>query len=334
MTLRSPRATYLIVILILTVAGGVTAGWYSGLDLFGRSTGNRALVLSGNIEAHESVLAFKAVQSRIVELPFDEGQWVESGTVLARLDDSDYRQQASVDEAALLVQERQYGAARENVDAARKTVQRGVADVAQKSLDYNRTQRLWQQRVTSTADRDLAETALTEARAALERDQAMQRVAEENLALAHANVRYAREKLKLTKILLGYTILRAPFSGVILVRQAELGEVMLPGAPVVTLADLDHVWLRAYVNETDLTRVRWGQTATVRTDAYPARTYRGRVSFISSKAEFTPKSVETHAERVTLVYRVKIDVDNPEHELKPGMPADAILDVQPSTADD
>ena len=106
---------------------------------------------------------------------------------------------------------------------------------------------------------------------------------------------------------------------------------MTPGTPVVTLADLDHVWLRAYINETDIGKVRYGQRATVKTDTYPGKNYAGRVSFISSSAEFTPKSVETHAERVTLVYRIRIDIDNATHELVPGMPADATLEaVRPS----
>jgi HlyD family secretion protein len=98
---------------------------------------------------------------------------------------------------------------------------------------------------------------------------------------------------------------------------------------VVTLADLDNIWLRAYINETDLGKVRWGQSVLVTTDTYPGKSYRGRISFISSGAEFTPKSVETHAERVTLVYRIKIDVENPNHELKPGMPADAVIQLNP-----
>ena len=102
---------------------------------------------------------------------------------------------------------------------------------------------------------------------------------------------------------------------------------MAPGTPVVTLADLDHVWLRGYISETDLGRIRWGQPATLRTDTYPDKPYRGRVSFIASKAEFTPKSIETHRERVTLVYRIKIEVENPNHELKPGMPADAVIET-------
>ena len=139
-------------------------------------------------------------------------------------------------------------------------------------------------------------------------------------------------RMRLAEITLGYTVLTAPFAGVILVRQAELGEVMLPGTPVVTLADLDHVWLRAYINEKDIAKIRFGQRAVIRTDTYPDKRYEGRISFISSQAEFTPKSVETHAERVTLVYRIKIDVDNSGHDLKPGMPADASIELKPSSA--
>ncbi|MFY9912326.1 MAG: efflux RND transporter periplasmic adaptor subunit, partial [Candidatus Sulfotelmatobacter sp.] len=87
------------------------------------------------------------------------------------------------------------------------------------------------------------------------------------------------------------------------------------------------IWLRAYIAETDLGRARWGQEATITTDTYPGKPYRGHVSFISSSAEFTPKSVQTYKERITLVYRIKIDIENPNHELKPGMPADASIDL-------
>ena len=106
----------------------------------------------------------------------------------------------------------------------------------------------------------------------------------------------------------------------------------MPGTPVVTLADLDHIWLRAYLPETDLGRIRWGQDAVITTDTYPGKQYHGRVSFIASDAEFTPKSVQTYKERVTLVYRIKIDIDNPSHELKPGMPADAHITLASENA--
>ena len=104
----------------------------------------------------------------------------------------------------------------------------------------------------------------------------------------------------------------------ITVRQAELGEYVVPGTPVVTIADLDHLWVRAYVSETDLGRVRWGQAVTLRTDTYPGKSYSGTISFISSDAEFTPKTVQTNKERVALVYRIKVDVENPQPRTEAG----------------
>jgi HlyD family secretion protein len=305
-----------------------TAGVYLGIGLLpARSAASRDLLLSGNIETHESVVAFKSVQSRIVELPFDEGQWVEAGTLLARLDAADYQQQVTIGEATLRARRAELASAKQGLEAARGAVLADVADQAQRKLDWQRTGTLWHQGIAARAEFDRMETAVKQSDAILQRDRAFAAARARDIEVARAIVRTAREQLQLARILLDYTTLRAPFAGVILVRQAELGEVMLPGTPVVTLADLNHVWLRVYVRETDLGRIRWGQTATIRTDTYPDRRYTGRISFISSKAEFTPKSVETHAERVTLVYRIRIDVENPSHELKPGMPADATIDL-------
>ena len=317
-----------IALSVAVVAGGAAVLALAWVDLFGARLPQDTLIVSGNIEAHESVLAFQMVQARIVELPFDEGQWVEGGTVLARVDDSSYRQDVEVGESAVEVQERQLAAAEQSLEAAGKTVASDEADLAQKTLDAERASDLLRGGVASTQTRDLAETVLKQTRAALERDRALARVAEKNLAVARASLESARQRVELARITLGYTVLHAPFSGVILVRQAELGEVMLPGTPVLTLADLDHVWLRSYVNEPDLPKVHFGQAATLRADGLPGKRFSGRISFISSKAEFTPKSVETHAERVTLVYRIKIDVENPGHELKPGMPVDALIDLR------
>ncbi len=319
------KRTVLLVVVLMLGAGTWAA--YSVLFEHGGSTGR--LLVSGNIEAHESVLSFKTVQSRIVELPFDEGQWVKAGTLLARLEDHDYRQQVAVDEATLSVQQRQLALALRNLEAATRTVAIDQADVWQKTIDYQRDQELWRSNVIPTQTRDLAETALKQSRAALERDQALQAAAEASVSVAQASIKNAQESLKLARIILGYTTLYAPFSGVILVRNAELGENMQPGTPVFTLADLDHVWLRAYVNETDIGRVRFGQAALITTDSYSGHKYLGRISMISENAEFTPKSVETHAERVTLVYRIRIDIENQSHELKPGMPADATIELSP-----
>jgi HlyD family secretion protein len=281
------------------------------------------VLLSGNIEAHESVLSFKSVQSRIIELPFDEGQWVHKGQLIARVDDSDYLQNVNVARAALAQSEQQVKVAIADLAAAQKTVASDEADRAQKSADFRRYQVLFEADATSAQSRDLAETAFRQSKANLQRDNAREVAAKKSVHAAEAAARNASATLKLNEIILGYTVLRAPFDGVILTRQSELGEVMLPSAPVVTLADLDHVWVRAYLNETDLGKVHFGQPAAITADSFPGRTFKGRISFIASQAEFTPKSVETHAQRVTLVYRVKIDIFNPTHELVPGMPVDA-----------
>lgn len=312
----------------------LTAGLVVTLGLVGWQRGwwvarddHSTLLLSGNIEAHESVLGFKTVQSRIVELPFDEGQWIAKGAVVARVEDADYRQQVAMARAAVTVQQRQLAAAAQSLEAARKTLLADAADVSYKQADFARIRDLAAKGFAAADARDLADAALKQSQALLERDRALEQAAERNVELARAAVGNAGESRKLAEIQEDYTTLRAPFDGVILVRHAELGEVTVPGTPVITLADLDHVWLRAYVNEPDIGRVRLGQEAVVTADNYPGRRYRGRVAFIAEKAEFTPKSVETHAERVTLVYRIRIDVDNPRHELLPGIPADARLQL-------
>ena len=320
-----------LIVAILFSAGGFAAYSYKETleNLFGAPTGPGTILVSGNIEAHQSVLGFKAVQSSIVELPFDEGQWVKKGTLIARLDDSDYRQQVQIAEANLEVQRRQLAAAEQNLSAARKTVQSDAADLELRKVQYDRAETLMQKGAGTVQARDVAYAAFRQSSATYERDQALEAAAEKQVELAKANVHSAKENLRLAQIVLSYTILRAPFDGVISVRQAELGEIVMPGTPVVTLADLDHVWLRAYINEPDIGKIRLGQSANVKTDTYPGKSYKGRVSFISPVAEFTPKTVETHAERVTLVYRIRIDIFNPTHELLPGMPADAVLEALP-----
>jgi HlyD family secretion protein len=122
--------------------------------------------------------------------------------------------------------------------------------------------------------------------------------------------------------------LKSPLSGVVLSKAAEVGEFILAGAPVVTVASMDTVWLRAYIPEAHLGSVKLGQPVQVTTDTYAGKVYEGRVTFIASEAEFTPKNVQTEEQRVKLVYRIKVDVPNPDMELKPGMPAEAFITTQ------
>ena len=126
---------------------------------------------------------------------------------------------------------------------------------------------------------------------------------------------------------LAETELFASFDGVVLSTSAEPGSYLNPGSPVLTIGDIANVWVRAFVSETDLGRIRLNQEANVSVDAYPDRSWKGRVSYISSAAEFTPRSVQTTEERTNLVYRIKIQLDNPDGVLKPGMPADAVIEA-------
>ena len=140
-----------------------------------------------------------------------------------------------------------------------------------------------------------------------------------------ASVKRSRAQLELANTKLGWADLASPLNGYILVKSAEEGEVVQVGAPVFTAVDLNNVWVTAYINETDVGKVNLSQKATVKIDSFPHKSYRGWVSFISQQAEFTPKYIQTQQERVKLVYRIKVRVDNTDLELKPGMPADAYI---------
>jgi HlyD family secretion protein len=145
---------------------------------------------------------------------------------------------------------------------------------------------------------------------------------EQELSTRRAEIERSKASLALIDSQLEDTIAVCPEDGVVLVKSAEVGEVLAPGTTVLTVGDMDHPWLRGYINETDRPKVKIGAKAKVTTDE-PGKVYWGRVSFIASEAEFTPKQIQTQQERVKLVYRIKIDLENPRHELKVNMPADA-----------
>jgi HlyD family secretion protein len=172
-----------------------------------------------------------------------------------------------------------------------------------------------------TARSKLAEgqAALKQARDNLKKIEAI----ESEVEAARAQVQSAKAELELAEIRLNYTELRAPFKGILVSRNVEPGEVVTPGQEVLSLSDLSEVDLKVFVDETEIGKVRPGQAVDVKIDTFPSKTYAGQVSFISPEGEFTPKIIQTHKERVKLVYLVKITIPNPNLELKTGMPADA-----------
>ena len=173
---------------------------------------------------------------------------------------------------------------------------------------------------------EAASAAVQRARAALKMSEANAlelKRREQELTARRADIERSKANIAVIESQLSDTVANSPVDGVVLVKSADPGEVLGVGTTVVTVGDIDHPWLRGYVNETDLGKVKIGSHARVTTDSHPGKTYQGRVSFIASEAEFTPKQIQTQEERVKLVYRIKIDVDNPNRELKSNMPADA-----------
>jgi HlyD family secretion protein len=151
----------------------------------------------------------------------------------------------------------------------------------------------------------------------------------ERIEAQRAAVAAAQATVQQVNAMLGNAVIRAPFDGVVTVKDREIGETVSPGAPVLTVTNLNDRWVRIYIPETSIGAVHLGQGATITADTYKGRVYRGEVSFIASEAEFTPKNVQTKDERVKLVYAVKVRITSDStYDLKPGIPADVQLGVK------
>jgi len=216
---------------------------------------------------------------------------------------------------------------------AREDISRSQYDQAKARLDSTAAQLRQAEDKLALVKEGPRSEEIAAARAQVARAQAAVQTAEANrielrrkqqeLAARRAEIERARAQVGITQTQIADNTLVAPIDGVILVKSAEAGEVVAAGTTLVSLGDIVHPWMRAYINETDLGRVKLGDPVLLRTDSFKGKTYDGRVSFIASEAEFTPKQIQTKEERVKLVYRLKIDVDNPHQELKNNMPMDA-----------
>ncbi|HPD21872.1 MAG: efflux RND transporter periplasmic adaptor subunit [Desulfomonilia bacterium] len=331
-----------ILILAVLIAGGILYALFTGRN-------DRDVIrVSGNIEATEVQLSFK-IPGRLQSRPVSEGDRVKKGQIVAELDRSDEevsveQARSNVNYARSVLRELEKGSRTQEVEAARAELKRAQAglETAQAQLelarsDYERFSKLQDQGGISLRDLEEYRTRYAVAQSAYGEADARVRAARQQLSLveegprkekieqAASQLESAEKALKKAELFLSYTTLRSPMDAVVLSTAAEAGEYLNPGTPVMTIADLERPWLRAYVSETDLGRIALNQEVEVTTDTYPGKVYQGRISFISSEAEFTPKSVQTEEERVNLVYRIKISLKNPNQELKPGMPADAVI---------
>jgi HlyD family secretion protein len=256
----------------------------------------RELRFSGTVEVTEVEIS-PELSAKIVILHHREGDEVKEGDPLLDLDESDLASRLREAEAARRAAEAQVSVARARMENAQR--------------DYNRNLQLYQAKVISASVFDAVKTAYE--------------VAKNSYEASQSQYKGARSQVETLQVQLQKTHIYSPITGVVLERSVEAGEVIFPGTVAMTIGDLRSPWVRIYIGEPDIGKVRIGQQALVMTDAYPKRQFSGTLRYIASEAEFTPKNVQTREERIKLVYEARVYLSNEEGILKPGMPADVFL---------
>jgi HlyD family secretion protein len=290
---------------------------------------------SGTIEGTEADLGFQ-VGGRVADVSVREGDAVHAGQILARLDQAelDARRAAAVAQAQgarALLAELERGARPEELRQSQSTVVAAERRMQESESMLARTRRLYEGGAVSREALDQAETAHTIARTQFEQARDQLRLVDtgprtERIDAQRALVRQADAAISQVQATIDNALIRAPFGGVVTVRHREPGESTGPGAPVLTVMNTNDRWVRIYVRENQVGRVAIGRTAKITSDSHPGKTFNGRVTFIASEAEFTPRNVQTAEERVKLVYAVKVAiVGDAGMELKPGVPADVVV---------
>ena len=323
-----------LIALVVVVAGALAgvAWWFAN-----HKDATDELVIYGNFDLRQVDLAFNNSQ-RIAEVLVEEGDRVERGQVVARLDKSRLEPQvaqaaAEVAAGRQVVVRLRNGTRPEEIDQARAGLHSAEADAANARQLFGRLTDISEESdggAVSKQDVDNAQAAMSMAdakvevsRNALELALAGPRI--EDIAEAEARLRANEARLDLLRQELADAELVAPVDAVVRTRLMEPGEMASPQRPVLKLAVTSPKWVRAYVAETDLGKVREGMTAAIEVDSFPDRRFDGWVGFISPIAEFTPKAVQTQELRTSLVYEVRVFVKDPENQLRLGMPATVYL---------
>ena len=331
------RRGLVVVALILLIGSAAGAAWW----WWNREAAAAALELYGNVDLRQVDLAFNNSQ-RIVVVAVEEGDRVKQGQVVARLDTNRLEPQVAQSEAELaaqyeVVQRLHNGSRPEEIAQAKANLRSAQADAANEARQYERLKSLSEQSAGGAVSRqelDNGKAALEVAEARVEVNQKALELAiagprKEEVAEAEARLRANEAQLAYLRQELADAQLLAPVDAVVRTRIMEPGEMASPQRPVLQLAVTDPKWIRAYVSEPDLGKLKPGQQATIGVDSFPTRRFDGWVGFISPVAEFTPKPVQTEELRTSLVYEVRVFVKDPRDELRLGMPATVYLAPNP-----
>lgn len=320
----------LVILLVVIVIAALAAGAWWRLSLRDE---DGALVLHGNVDIRQISLAFDG-SGRVAALQAEEGDTVKAGALLAVLDTRTLALQAEQAKAQINVQQQtllrlRNGSRPQEVAQARSRLTGAQADASQAEQDLKRLQGIaarTQGRGVSAQDLDRAQSNLQVAQARVAEQREALRLTElgpraEDVAGAEAQLKAAQAQLDLLQHQIAQGELKAPADAVVRSRLLEPGDMATPQRPVFALALTQPKWVRVYVGEPDLGRVKPGMAARITTDSQPDRPIEGKVGYISSVAEFTPKSVQTEELRTSLVYEVRVLVDDPENLLRLGQPA-------------
>jgi HlyD family secretion protein len=330
-----------LIVVLLAIAGGA-AGWRWWVTH--ESNATRELTLYGNVDLRQVDLAFNNSE-RIAKVLVQEGDRVHPGQLVAELDTSRIEPMVAQAEAQMAAQKQvvarlHHGSRPEEIAQARANVDSAKADVANARQHYLRLKDIAGKsggRAVSQDDLDAAKSALDVSEAKLVVNQRALDLAvigprQEDILQAEAQLRGNEAQLALLKQQLADAKLYAPSEAIIRSRLLEPGDMATPQKPVFSLAIVDPKWVRAYVDEANLGKLKPGMTAAIVVDSFPGRRFPGWIGFISPVAEFTPKEVQTPELRTSLVYEVRVFVKDPDDNLRLGMPATVLIPLDQSSS--
>lgn len=316
-----------LVILLVAVVAAVVL-WRISASSTAR-TNSQQLALAGNVDIRETQLGFR-VPGKILEVLVEEGDAVTNGAVLGRLDPEPFEKRvraaaAQVEAARANLGLLKAGYRTGEIAQARAVLRERTVSCENAKRLYDRQEELLRNNTVSQQERDDSEARYREAEARLHSAREHLALLEagfrrEDIAAAEAELERVAAGLASAQLELADTVLTAPADGMILTRSQEPGAVVQAGGTILTLSVQDVVWVRAYIHEPDMGRIHPGMEVQVITDSFPDKPLKGQIGYISPRAEFTPRNVETRELRTSLVYRVRVTVSDPEKTLRQGMP--------------
>lgn len=254
---------------------------------------DKFIVLSGTVEIVEVNIASE-VPGRIEKIAVDEGDRVRSGDLLVKIENEKYRLQCEQAEAQLKALKKNLEAMQLNYENVKK--------------NFERVRNLKEESAIDEAQYEMLKT--------------QKEILSKQIEMTRAQIEGTEVSVLLAKTQLNNTEIRSPIDGLILHKLVEKGEVVGAGMPLLTVGDIDHPWVRTYIPQKYLGRIKYGDKVSIYTDSFPGKEFTGKVVYISSKEEFTPKNLVTEEERTKMVYAIKIAIDNRQQEFKSGQYVD------------